>query len=433
MIRKWVRLSILYLFLVGVLGCLLRLIFFSPVEGVNFRYFLHAHSHIAFLGWVFNALFAGFIFVYIPEKAKNYLLLFWLLQFTVLGMLISFPLQGYAAVSITFSTLHIFLSYWFAARFRKDTSKLNNRAGPFSLSLIRWGLIFMIFSSIGPFALGVIMAKGLSGTDFYQLSVYFYLHFQYNGWFSFAIFGLFFSILEKNNIFFSSAYAKKFLWLMVVACFLGYSLSTLWTQPPVIFYVTGFAAACLQLLAWRYLHVIISNSKNQKIALNSSWTLKLMKIAYGAFIIKIILQFASAIPIVADLAYRIRNFTIGYLHIVLIGFVTVFLLAWFSQVKLLNLKQKISKMGIILFLIGFLFSEILIFLQPIMLMLGLGNLTFSYKLVFFVSLLMPAGTLLLLYENSLFKIRKEEGIIQITNSDLLKDSIPINSGNGKII
>lgn len=87
---------------------------------VNFKYFLHAHSHTAFLGWIFNAFYAVFIVAFVPAQKQtsfSYRLLFWLLQVAVLGMLFSFPVQGYAAVSITFSTLHIFLSYWFALSF----------------------------------------------------------------------------------------------------------------------------------------------------------------------------------------------------------------------------------------------------------------------------------------------------------------------------
>ena len=165
LIKKWVWLSFVYLILVGLLGCLLRLIFFYPIEGVNFKYFLHGHSHLAFLGWIFNAFFAALIFTYIPKKARTYKLLFWLLQVAVLGMLITFPIQGYAAASITFSTLHIFLSYWFAGKFLRDTSAKRLGSSPFSLAFVRWGLLFMVLSSIGPFALGAIMAKGLGGSD----------------------------------------------------------------------------------------------------------------------------------------------------------------------------------------------------------------------------------------------------------------------------
>ena len=392
MIKKWVFLSFVYLILVGFLGCLLRLIFFYPIEGVNFKYFLHGHSHLAFLGWLFNAFFAALVFTYIPEKAKTYKILFWLLQVAVMGMLITFPIQGYAAASITFSTLHILLSYWFAGKFLRDTNKLHIR--PISLVFIRWGLLFMVLSSIGPFALGAIMAKGLGGSDLYQLAIYFYLHFQYDGWFSFAVFGLFFRILEINDIAFSNGHARRFLWLMLIACIPAYSLSTLWTQPHTYVYVIGFLSAILQLMALFYLALILKRAGKDMQTKLTPWTVRLFQFAYVSFIIKILLQFASAFPTIADLAFTVRNFTIGYLHIVFLGFVSTFLIGWFAQVNLISINSRLAKSGIVFFLLGFILSETIIFLQPTLFMAGLGMLPFYFEGLFWVSLLMPVGVLL---------------------------------------
>ena len=92
MILKWLRISFLYFVLVAVLGVFLRFILISPIDGIIFRYFLHAHSHLAFLGWIFNAIFIALLLAYVPERIKKYKLLFWLLQLAVVGMLISFPM-----------------------------------------------------------------------------------------------------------------------------------------------------------------------------------------------------------------------------------------------------------------------------------------------------------------------------------------------------
>lgn len=93
------------------MGAFLRLMMLLPVAGLDYNHFLHGHSHLAYLGWIFNAIFVALLYAYLPGHLKKYRLLFWLLQVAVIGMLISFPIQGYAAVSISFSTLHIFLSY----------------------------------------------------------------------------------------------------------------------------------------------------------------------------------------------------------------------------------------------------------------------------------------------------------------------------------
>lgn len=399
MIQKWVRLSFLYLFIVGALGCLLRWVLFAPVEGVNFRYFLHTHSHLAFLGWVFNALFAGLIFAYIPHKTKGYRVMFLLLQLAILGMMFTFPWQGYAAASIAFSTLHIFLSYWFAGKFLLDTKSKRLSHRPFSLIFMRWALFFMVLSSIGPFALGAIMAKGLAGTDLYQLAIYFYLHFQYDGWFTFAIFGLFFWLLERHQITFSVKNGRRFLWLMAIACPPAYALSALWTHPPAWVYTIGFVAAAMQVLAVVYLLLILRNTKRQFKAAFLPWTTGLLKFAFGAFLIKIILQTASAFPAIADLAYNVRNFTIGYLHIVFLGFVSVFLMGWFHQTGLVTINSKTMKSGVVLFLVGFVLSELLVFLQPIYFMVGFGLLLYSHQILFAISLPMPIGIGMFLFSS----------------------------------
>lgn len=395
MIQKWVRVSFLYLLLVGLLGCLLRLLFFMPVAGVNFKYFLHAHSHVAFLGWIFNALFAALLYAYLPGRFGRYKILFVLLQLAVLGMLFTFPFQGYAAASIVFSTLHIFLSYWFAIKFWIDTSAKNVGELPFSLLFVRWGLVFMVISSLGPFALGVIMAKGLGGTNLYQLAIYFYLHFQYDGWFTFAVLGLFFRLLEHNRIGFNKKGATVFLWLMVLACIPAYTLSALWTQPHTSIYVIAGIAAVLQVIAIAYLFYTIKKQKAEMQQLFHPKVWWLLKFSFAAFVIKIILQLISAFPIIADLAYQVRNFTIGYLHIVFLGFISVFLIAWFIQQQLLQY-TKTTRTGIILFITGFVVSELIIFLQPGLPLLGWGMLPYSYQLLFIISLLMPFGVALLL-------------------------------------
>lgn len=390
MVKKWIRFSFIYLIVVGLLGIFLRMLFFAPIDGVNYRYFLHAHSHVAFLGWVFNALFSGLIFAYLPNKFQQYRLLFWLLQIAVVGMLVTFPIQGYAAASITFTSLHVFLSWWFAVKFLKDTSQHDLQHHRLSLSFIKWSLFFMIFSSIGPFALGAIMAKGLSDTPLANLAIYFYLHFQYDGWFTFAVFGLFFWLIEKHNLQIPNRYAKRFLVLLVIACLPAYSLSTLWTHPPTWVYAVAMLAATLQLFAITYLIFVIKKLRVQLRPVLIKRTKQLFIFALLSFAFKIILQFASAFPAVADLAYTVRNFTIGYLHIVFLGFVTIFLIGWFTQTQLIQLNRRIISIALLLFLVGYILSELLIFLQPILAMRGI-ILPYYYESLFAVSILMPLG------------------------------------------
>ena len=400
LIRQWFIVSIGYLLLVGLMGAFLRYVVLHPIEGIVFRNFLHAHSHIAFLGWVFNALFAGIVYAYFPDRAPTYRLLFILLQVSVVGMLISFPIQGYALWSISFSTLHIFLSWWFAAKVYKDLkeSSLGNEPKNHTLSrtYIKWSLFFMILSAAGPFALGGIMAKGLAGTNCYQLAIYFYLHFQYDGWFTFAILGLFFWLLERNSISFNRKYARLFFWLMAGACIPAYSLSALWTEPAAWVYAVAGISSGVQVLALLVFLLLLWQIRFSIGKLFNGSIMLAMVVSLVAFFLKVLLQMASALPAIAGLAYLVRNFTIGYLHLVFLGFVSFFLLAWFANQGFLHLHTKSGKWAISLFLAGFILTELYLIVQPLLLRNSWAPIPAYEGSLAVLSVLLPLGTFLLM-------------------------------------
>src|SRR5690606_18743038 len=114
------RMALGYLVLVALLGLLLRWMLVEPVMWLNYRNILHAHSHVALLGWLYCAFFGALLYAYKPQtekQRKSFKLQFWLTQASVQGMLLAFPVQGYGLFSITFSTMHILLTYWFAWSF----------------------------------------------------------------------------------------------------------------------------------------------------------------------------------------------------------------------------------------------------------------------------------------------------------------------------
>ncbi|MEK6481344.1 hypothetical protein WJR50_27630 [Catalinimonas sp. 4WD22] len=392
--KRWAWVSLLFLFIVAVLGVFLRSFYLSPVPGLNYKFWLHGHSHVAFLGWIFNALYVALVAAYVQkERLNSFDRLFWAFQLTVLGMLILFPLQGYAAGSIIVSTLHIFLSYFFAWRFLKDRRK-DTQPGDrhrFSFVIVRFAIALMLISSIGPFALGPIMANGLSATHWYPLAIYFYLHFQYNGWFLFAIMGLFFFWLEKNNIAYSKRDGNAFFWLNALAAVPAYASSVLWTQPPVWLYVLAGLAAFAQLFSLYFLFRILSVVRQQWINRLGKMVALLWLLVLMSLVVKNILQLAEALPFVADLAYRQRNLVIAYLHLNFIGITTFFLLGWFVQQRWLDLSTGRQQTGMWVFIMGFILSELALVLQVLFHVNGLPGVTHYFSLLFYLSLIMPIG------------------------------------------
>ena len=123
-LKPHIGIALVYFIMAALLGVLLRS--FPLVEmPITYKFFLHTHSHIALLGWVYVALTTLIykLFVQSPEKDKKYRKIFWFTQFTLVGMLLTFPFQGYALFSIVFSTLFLFASYWFFWFFKKHTKR----------------------------------------------------------------------------------------------------------------------------------------------------------------------------------------------------------------------------------------------------------------------------------------------------------------------
>ncbi|MES1249608.1 MAG: hypothetical protein ABUL46_02945, partial [Chitinophaga rupis] len=200
-VRGWGLLCLVNLLVVAILGVLLRFKIAWELPFVNYKYLLNAHSHFAFSGWVTTVLFTAFVYVLGHDGRpvrKVYTYQFWLNQVSGYGMLVSFTLQGYGAVAIFFSSLSILFSYWFAWEFGKDL-----RTTALSIvvkTCMRAALFFLVLSSAGPFLLGYSMSHAVGDLNFYLNAIYLFLHFQYNGWFSFGVFALFFFLADKSGM-----------------------------------------------------------------------------------------------------------------------------------------------------------------------------------------------------------------------------------------
>lgn len=406
--RSWARTSLLYLVLISFLGLLLRFVFISPVPGVNYKYFLHAHSHAAFLGWIFNALFAAIVSDFIPSThsgRRKYRILFILLQVSVIGMLVTFPIKGYYRDSIIFSTLHVLLSYLFACYIFKDGRQSPTR-NSVSFLAIRISLVFMVISSLGPFALGFLMAKGLGSTPWYNLSIYYYLHFQYNGWFVFALLGLFFKLLENLGIAFQKKKATLFLGLLAFATVPAYALSALWVPPPSEVFAVGLTAGIMQLAAVG-LFVYLGAPALQKLKGRvPELTRNLFMVSLFFFIVKMILQFISAFETTSQLAYQTRNFVIAYLHMIFLGFCTLFLIGWFVYKRWIAIDSGLAKTGLGLFIFSFLLSESIMVLQPSLIILKIAHLSNYVHWIFWATAGMAAGLTMMMIAIFFFKKQK---------------------------
>jgi len=383
-IKKHTALALGYFLLVALLGLLLRFFAIADVPG-TYRYLVHTHSHIALLGWVYIGLTSiiYYLFLRTAQIDRLYKKIFWFTQLTILGMLFSFPFQGYALFSIIFSTLFLIATYFFTWMVLKYTPKsFKNR---YSYTCVKTSLIYMVVSSIGPWAVGGVMATLGKTSIWYKLSIYFYLHFQYNAWFILALCGFLFFIAESRNIKITKKKFNSFFYLFNASAVLTVFLSVLWTEPPNLFFILAGIGAALQLFAFfKFFGIIKTNYK----ALNfNPFTSLLLKMAGLVLMLKLLMQLFSALPYFANLAYRSLDFVIGYLHLTFLGLISISLLALLQHFKLIYLSRK----GFWIFFTAFILTELMIFYRGLAIWQGLPIPEGLLDYLFFASCLFPIG------------------------------------------
>ena len=357
-LKNHIHVALGYFILAAVLGVVLRS-FHSFEIPVNYKFIVHTHSHIALLGWVYLGLTTLIYKLLLSRKTLElkYRRIFWFTQVTLVGMLVTFPFQGYALFSIVFSTLFLFASYGFTWFFLKNVPSVFRQTN--SYKCVKAALWYMVLSSLGPWALGAIMHTLGADSLWYRLSIYFYLHFQYNAWMILALLGLFLFVLEEHQIVLSKRVFKHFFWSLNGGIVLTFLLSTLWIQPTLLFNVFGGLGALLQLFALVVLIKFMKGQKKDAKVFFTKFQFKLIQTVTVLLFIKMGLQLLTSLPYFANLAATIIDFTIGYLHWTFLGVVTLGLFLILNYFELL----KIPRIAFTLYLMGFVFTEALIFLK----------------------------------------------------------------------
>ena len=391
--NTWIRIAVINLAIVGVLGAVMRYKIGFALPFLDQKFLQEAHSHFAFTGWITHTLYFLLVNVFrsslpsIHEKGYRLLILGNLL--TAYGMLVSFAIQGYGPVSIVFASLSILIGYLFVWRALKDAGRLpDHHPGK---NWIKAALWFSVLSTLGTMVLSWMMATRQYDQETYLASVYFYLHFQYNGWFLFACFGI---LLDSIRHFDLKARLVRYSFLFFgIAAIPAYFLSTLWANIPGWLYGAVIIAAFLQITGWYYFIKLIRENLSQ-LRVSFSRLVLLLFLAVGlALTLKLILQLGSTVPAISKLAYSFRPIVIAYLHLVLLLIISVFLLAFMYGTGLLR-QNKATRIALLMFAIGVILNETVLAVQ--------GIWSFSYTVIpyanealFGIAMLMLISLLLL--------------------------------------
>ena len=393
-LSRYLKIAFLNLLVVAFLGVLMRYKILYSLPFIDQKNLLHGHSHFAFSGWITQTLMVLLVAYLSKATGKDEFITYKKLLLanliTAYGMLIAFPIQGYGMVSIFFSTLSVFISYIFAFFFWKDLNKIENQN--VAHYWFKAGLLLNVFSSIGTFGLAFMMANKIADQTWYLAAVYFYLHFQYNGWFFFTCMGLFYFILPTKII--ATNKLKRIFWLFALASVPAYFLSTLWMSLPLWVYILVVLASFVQVIAWIVFVRVLFTSRNIIITTISKEVKWLFGLSAVALTIKLLLQLSSTIPYLSQLAFGFRSIVIAYLHLVLLGVITIFLLGYIFTLNVLTVK-KTTVYGVIIFVIGIFLNELMLMLQ--------GVASFSYTIIPYTNelllsfaLMMFSGIILLL-------------------------------------
>ncbi len=360
---NWTKISLINFLIVSIFGLAMRYKIAFEFPFFSQKNLQHAHSHFAFIGWVSLLLMALMIRVIqdrTSEKNLKWMNLVLIANLICSYMLlVSFTASGYGIISIILSATSIFISFAFsilyfrAIRVRKDLKSKNWFIG---------ALLFLVISSIGTLYLSYLTSTKQLTEHAYLGSIYWYLHFQYNGWFFFACIGLFVDYMQKKQLEIKSL--NSIFWMFAVSCIPAYGLSVLWLKLPIWVYSIICVAAAVNFYA---VVLLLINSYKAKPFKADHWSplLKFLFLFVGfSLLLKYILQLGSTVPEIAKFAFGFRPIVIAYLHLVLLAFTSLFLV---SYVYMNNILQfgKWSVRGIFLLSIGILFNELVLALQGI--------------------------------------------------------------------
>jgi hypothetical protein len=364
-------LSLLSFLIVSSLGLLMRAKMVFEMPFLVQKHLQLAHAFFAFNGWVSFTLLWLLADRLVQLGSTKVLLMKrmigvqWLLSWALFGVYLAFGMGYWSFVTET--TLLLWLITLVVVLVREI------RRLPATTAMRHWlypALAFLILSGCGTLLLfWHYMHRSLNMTN-YLGSFYSYLHFQYNGWFLFGALALLQQFVPDEAGL--RLRGRRLAWLAVP----GVLLSLLWIEMPPSFYGFAIAVAVLQLyfwadwlrLAWPALRIEL-HQMAQPIRM-------LLPLAGAAVSARMLFQLLSTIPALEKAAFSFRPVVIAYLHLVLLGIFSSFLLYWLFRSEKLQLNHT-SKLAAGLFLFAFLGTESVLALM--------GGASFSYTQIPFAN------------------------------------------------
>lgn len=385
-LRKWMVIGFSIFLVAGLLGLTMRYLFVNEIPFLKYKNIMHAHSHIAMMGWAFLLVSAGIIYFFDPNfrlkrVARNTL---FLNTIAVVGMTVTFILQGYDIESIAFSAMHLFTAYYFGINVLR---KIPDRKRSTSHKFLRWCIYWYIISSLGLLAIGPVSSIYGAHHPFYTGSIQFFLHFQFNGWFTFGALAILTKFLENQG---HVVVISGGIWAtLILSVLLTYLLSVTFSTPLEILFYLNAVGVILQGIAFTFiLKEIFKTLKT--IRFHSPVIRVLFLLGIASLVTKVLIQLVVVIPFIAVISYTIHNYVIAFIHLIMLGSITFTISALLLQKELLPL-NRIAKAGWVVLALGFLLTEFILFGQGTLLWMGAGFIPAYYEVILGATILLPLG------------------------------------------
>lgn len=393
---KWFRTAVAFFLLASIFGVLMRFIYINEIPFLDYKHLLHAHSHVAMLGWGFTAISGALLFFLIKKTAyiQAYRRVLLLNIVAGIGMAIFFTYQGYGVISIAFSTVHLIAAYYFAWFFLKDLRNLSNSI---TKKFAKWSVYWMLISTLGLWSIAPVSALLGKSHPLYFAGIQFFLHFQFNGWFTYAILALLISYLAKNGK--QIKVSKVTFGILQLSLTLTYALSITWSTPEkFLFYLTSLGVALQAVAFYPILKQLFGACK--LVISEKNISVWLLTVGLVSLLFKIIAQTAVAIPFIAEISYSIRNFVIGFVHLTMLGSISLVLIAILIREGYFPVNQ-FSNLGYLLLIIAFISTEIILFAQGFLFWIEAGFMPYYHEILFGTTALFPiALSLIVTFKNN---------------------------------
>ena len=163
-------------------------------------------------------------------------------------------------------------------------------------------------------------------------------------------------------------------------------------QLPVWIYIIVVISALAQVVGWVLLVRIMYHHLETLNKVTSNAGRCLLSLAAFAVSIKFFLQLGSTYPALSTMAFGFRPIVIGYLHLVLLGALTMFVLGYIVSNRFISLKL-FSIIGICVFVFGIIVNEIILMAQGVS-DLQYDSIPYANEMLLVTAIIMFTGMLL---------------------------------------